>query len=170
MNQPYEPTPDIDGAIALLKSDDVQLRQFVAYLLGQAGSARAVEPLIELLQDDHPGVRGAAANALGKLGDARAIPYLEPLIIDENRQLVVWAAFALTCLGEDYFHVLVNALRSEHVDIRRSGILALHQLGDARAIPALLALRRDHARRFESDNTVAEAAAKALAALGYADT
>jgi HEAT repeat protein len=44
-------TPDIEGAISLLKSDDEQVRQFAAYLLGQAGDARAVQPLIESLAD-----------------------------------------------------------------------------------------------------------------------
>lgn len=165
-NQAF-PTPDIDGAIALLKSDDIQIRQFTAYLLGQAGDARAVEPLIALLSDAHVGVRGAAANALGKIGDARALPHLEALLMDDNRQLVVWAAFALTRLGEDYFYVLINALRSDNVDVRRSGVLALQQLGDTRAIPALLALQDDDARRFDSDTTVAEAVAKALIALGH---
>jgi HEAT repeat protein len=165
--EPTTPNPDIDGAIALLKSEDVQLRQFVAYLLGQTGSPRAVTPLIEALGDAHVGVRGAAANALGKLGDRSAIPHLERLILDDNRQMVVWAAFALTRLGEDYFHVLVNALRADDVNIRRSGILALHQLGEARGIAPLLALRDDPERRFESDSTVAEAVAKALRALGH---
>jgi HEAT repeat protein len=161
------PTPDIDGAISLLESDDVQIRQFTAYLLGQAGDRRAVEPLIRALSDDHPGVRGAAANALGQLGDPIAVPHLLGLVGDDNRQIAVWAAFALTRLGESYFHVLVNALRSDDVNVRRSAILAMSQLGDARAIEPLLGLRDDHSRRFESDSTVADAVAKALQQLGY---
>src|SRR5688572_27964864 len=95
---PPDQTPDIEGAIRLLKSPDVQLRQFVAYLLGRAGDARAIEPLIDTLQDDHPGVRGAAANALGALGDETAVPYLKPLLREANQQLMVWAAYALTRL------------------------------------------------------------------------
>jgi len=163
------PEPDIEGAIALLQSPDMQIRQFMAYLLGQAGSEKAVEPLIALLEDENVGVRGAAANALGKIGDRRALPHLEKLLLHDNRQVVIWAAFALTCLGEDYFHVLINALRSDDVHIRRSGILALNQLGDKRAIPSLLALRTDLEKRFDGDNTVAEAVARTLAELGYAE-
>ena len=161
--------PDIDGAIALLASEDEQVRQFTAYLLGEARAARAVDALIGCLSDPHVGVRGAAANALGKIGDVRALPHLEPLLLDDNRQLVVWVAFALTRLGKDFFHVLVNALRSDDVAVRRSGVLALHQLGDARAIPHLLTLRDDLARRFDGDTTVAQAVVKALAALGHTD-
>ncbi len=164
-----QPTPDIDGAIALLNSDDVQIRQFVAYLLGQVGDPRALDALIGALYDDHVGVRGAAANALGQMRDAAAIPHLLPLVGDDNRQLAVWAAFALTRLGEDYFHVLINALRSDDVNVRRSGVLALEQLGDARAIPHLLSLHDDDARRFAVDTTVSFAAARALRKLGYAD-
>lgn len=159
--------PDIEGAIRLLRSGDVQMRQFVAYLLGQVGDARAIEPLIEALEDENAGVQGAAANALGKLGDQRAVDSLRPLLAHENRQLVVWVAYALTRLGYDHFHILEDALADEDVLVRRSGILAMQQLGDRRAVGPLLAVCNDHSRRFESDTTVAEAATKALISLGY---
>ena len=147
--------PDIEGAIRLLReSGDSQIRQFVAYLLGQAGDPRAIEPLIDALEDDHVGVRGAAANALGTIGHTEAIPYLRPLLDAENPQLVIWVAFALTRLGEDHFEVLVDALESGDVDVRRSAILACKQLGDRRAIAPLLALQGDDSRRFEADFTV----------------
>jgi len=160
-------TPDIEGAIGLLRSEDSQLRQFVAYLLGQAGDPRAIEPLIDALQDEHPGVRGAAANALGKIGDPAAIPYLKPLLRQPNLQLAIWAAYALTRLGHDCFDVIEAGVQAEAVDVRRSAILALQQLGDSRAIPALLGVSRDPARRFEGDTTVGEAAQRALVHLGY---
>ncbi len=160
--------PDIEGAIRLLReSPDEQIRQFTAYLLGQAGDARAVEPLIDALQDEHVGVRGAAANALGAIGQADAIPYLRPLLKDPHQQLVVWAAFALTRLGDDHFDVLIDALRDDEVDVRRSAILALRQLGDPRAIGPLLALLGDNSRRFAADTTVEEAVNQALVNLGY---
>ncbi len=161
------PIPDIEGAIRLLRSSDVQLRQFIAYLLGRVGDTRAIEPLIDALQDEHVGVRGAAANALGALGDQGAVPYLKPLLRHTNPQLVIWASYALTKLGHDHFSLLGEGLSSKDVDVRRSAILAMQQLGDARAIPLLLALPDDASRRFEGDTTVSEAAAKALAALGY---
>ena len=63
MSDANNPQPDIEGAIGLLTSPDPQMRQFVAYLLGQARDPRAIEPLIDTLQDEHVGVRGAAANA-----------------------------------------------------------------------------------------------------------
>ncbi|MBI5669615.1 MAG: HEAT repeat domain-containing protein [Chloroflexi bacterium] len=167
MSQQSKTPPDIEGAIQLLRSPDVQIRQFVAYLLGQAGDARAIEPLIDALQDEHAGVRGAAANALGTIGDVSAVPYLKPLLNHNSPQLVVWAAFALTRLGHDHFAVLEAALQSAEVDVRRSAILAMQQLGDRRAIEPLLAVCDDHSRRFAVDSTVAEAAMKALVSLGY---
>lgn len=159
--------PDIEGAIGLLDSPDENLRQFVAYLLGQAGDPRAIEPLIDLLDDDHVGVRGAAANALGKLGDTAAVPYLRPLLNDPNPQLAVWAAFGLTMLGHDHFDRLVEALQADDVAVRRSAVLALRQLGDPRAIQPLLALRGDRGLRFQNDTTVEWAASQALASLNY---
>jgi len=169
MSNPLNPdgTPDVEGAIRLLRSPDVQLRQFVAYLLGRVGDTRAIEPLIDALQDENAGVRGAAANALGAIGDDAAVPYLKPLLNNDNAQLVVWAAYALTRLSHDYFSVIVEALESDKVDVRRSAVLALQQLGDTRAIAPLLALSGDQGRRFEADSTIAEAATKALISLGY---
>ena len=116
------PQPDVEGAIQLLKSQDVHIRQYVAYLLGQVGDTRAIEPLIDALQDEHVGVRGAAANALGNIGDQSAVPYLKPLLNNINPQLVVWAAFALTRLKHDYFTVIEEALKSEDVLVRRSAV------------------------------------------------
>lgn len=159
--------PDIEGALRLLKSDDVQIRQFTAYLLGQVGSPRVVDALIEALRDENVGVRGAAANALGAIGSQQAVPHLQPLLDDPNPQLALWSAFALTRLGHDHFPVLVVALSHEAVEVRRSAILALRQLGDVRAIDPLLTLRGDQSRRFEDDLTVAEAAAQTLKSLGY---
>ena len=167
MSDMLNPQPDIEGAIGLLGSPDPQLRQFVAYLLGQAGDSRAIEPLIDALQDTHVGVRGAAANALGNIGDPAAIPYLLPLLRHANPQLVVWAAFALTKLGRDSFAVLESTLQSGDVDVRRSTILAFQQLGDPRAVPLLLPISNDPSRRFSGDTTLGEAALRALAQLGY---
>ncbi len=161
------PLPNIEGAIHLLQSEDVQIRQMMAYLLGQVGDARAIEPLIDALNDADVGVRGAAANALGALGDQAAVPYLKPLLRSNNPQLVVWAAFALTKLGHDQFALLIEALETGDVMVRRSAILAMQQLADPRAIAPLLAVYRDTERRFSADNTVGEAAAKALAKMGY---
>jgi HEAT repeat protein len=164
---PANGEPDVEGAIALLQSSDAQVRQMVAYLLGQTRDPRAIEPLIDALQDEHVGVRGAAANALGTIGDLSAVPYLKPLLKHANAQLVVWAAFALTRLGQDYFEVLADAIRSPEVEVRRSAVLAMQQLGDRRAIDSLLAVCHDDARRFKDDSTVGEAATKALMNLGY---
>ena len=167
MTDAPQPTPDIEGAIGLLGSPDPQLRQFVAYLLGQAGDSRAIEPMIDALQDEHVGVRGAAANALGNIGDPAAVPYLIPLLRHSNPQLVVWAAFALTRLGRDSFNVLENMMQVDDVDVRRSTILAFQQLGDQRAIPLLLAVTNDESKRFSADSTLGEAALRALEHLGY---
>jgi HEAT repeat protein len=168
MTESQATRPDIEGAIQLLRSsDDAQIRQFVAYLLGQTGDSRAIEPLIDALQDDHVGVRGAAANALGTIGDQDVAPYLRPLLEDDNPQLVVWAAFALTRLKVDHFDVLATALEAAEVDVRRSAILAMRLLGDKRAIGPLLALQGDNSRRFEADSTVDEAVNQALISLGY---
>ncbi|MCA9911996.1 MAG: HEAT repeat domain-containing protein, partial [Anaerolineae bacterium] len=65
------------------------------------------------------------------------------------------------------FSLIADAVQSGDVLVRRSAILAMEQLGDQRAVAYLLELQDDHARRFEGDTTIAQAAAKALTKLGY---
>jgi len=53
------------------------VRRTAAFVIGQIGDIRAVEPLLQALKDGKAVVREAAAMALGMIGDARAV---EPLI------------------------------------------------------------------------------------------
>lgn len=66
----------IDSLIASLKDKDANVRDFAAKVLGQSGSAQAVQPLIAALGDEHNSVRLSAGEALGAVGDGRGIDLL----------------------------------------------------------------------------------------------
>jgi len=120
-----------------LESGDSRKRQRAARELGRSRDRRAVEPLLALMNShDLPG--DVAAAALGSIGDPSAV---EPLGEYLHRQLDLDAP------------VVASAVMS-----------ALRDLGDRRAIPALLmALRSQNAR-------IREPAADVLAHLGWAPT
>jgi HEAT repeat protein len=82
--------------IELLKHRDCKVRQKTAYVLGQVGDVRAVEPLISaLLNDSDLFVREFAARSLERIGDKRAIKPLLDVFKQEYkdsnlRSTVAW--------------------------------------------------------------------------------
>ncbi|MBI5242610.1 MAG: HEAT repeat domain-containing protein [Elusimicrobia bacterium] len=83
-----------------LESSKVFERAFAAHDLGEAGDARAVEPLIKALRDPADAVRFNAVEALGLLGGPRSVAALKRCIEDKSPELRTRAAAALEGLGE----------------------------------------------------------------------
>ena len=100
-------------ALRQLNATQAPARAQAAWALGNAGSTRAVEPLLGRLADPDPAVRGLAAWALGEIGDRRA------------------------------FAPLVAALGDGDSDVREMAVLGLAALGDRRAVVALASLTQD---------------------------
>ena len=64
---------------ALHEHRDPQVRQYAAYLLGQAKNPRAIQPLIESLADFDKSVREQATLALSTIGKAAIEPLAEAM-------------------------------------------------------------------------------------------
>ena len=64
---------------ALHEHTDPQVRQYAAYLLGQAKNPRAIQPLIEALADFDKSVREQATLALSTIGKAAIEPLAEAM-------------------------------------------------------------------------------------------
>jgi HEAT repeat protein len=110
----------IDAMIARLQ-DPMPGKVTVIEALGNAGSSRAIAPLMKLLSDPRQENRAAAAEALGKLGAADAIPQLRALLNDPVQPVQFAAAGALYRLQDmSGANVLDGLLTSEYPTVRLS--------------------------------------------------
>lgn len=90
----------LDSITALLdEGNDTDSRHIAAYVLGEIGDPRAVDPLIKTLKDKTEHVRTRAAHSLGQIGDPRAVDPLIVALTDNWRDMRKAAAEALAKIG-----------------------------------------------------------------------
>lgn len=164
----------------LIKHKDKSVRTLVAASLSESATPEAVSPLIKLLEDSDPEVIRAAAAGLGRAGDPRGTGPLFALLQKNPsmRQSVLDAIAKSTSApgiaklldatdSVDLKRSLVGLLKDTHdprvadtfakllgdadVDIKQISASALAELGDARAIPALLELVKSEDRTTSLD-------------------
>ncbi|MFZ8842411.1 HEAT repeat domain-containing protein, partial [Thermoflexus sp.] len=147
--------------IQALQDEEWWVCRAAARALGQIGPP-AVPALIQALRDEDRDVRWMAAWALGEIGDPQATPALTEALKDKE-SLVCWmAAWALGKIGVPALPALLEALqdKDEEWEVRYAAALALGQIGDPQATPALIQALRD-------ENLVVRwAAAEALRKIG----
>ena len=123
--------------------------------LGKLGDKSAIPTLINALNYDSDGVRYNTAFVLAKLGDSHAIPVLISALSDFGDDVQRNAVEALAKFGEQGFSALINALNYDNMLVGSAVVKALGELGDSRAIPALINTLDD-----ERDDVAAEALVK----------
>jgi HEAT repeat protein len=128
----------VGGILEMLMERAPGAREAVVVALGESGDGRAVEPLIERLQDASIPVRAAAARALGTLGNRRAITPLIALLESEDLRAVLAAARPDRSGSARQGHQLAPVAAMEWVSLARSLIEALVEIGDQRALSALV--------------------------------
>ena len=125
------------------------VRDKAAELLVDAGEA-AVEPLVKLRRS-HPSAeaRVAAVFALGRIGKGQAAEAVRAGLSDEHF-LVRVAAARMVGLAKDREAVarLTEMVKRDEPAARRQAATALGQIGDAGAVPALLAAAANPDDRF----------------------
>jgi HEAT repeat protein len=91
----------VNHMIALLKSEDVDLRAVAVYALGDLGDRTAVPALLQSLKDEEERVRRLSAHSLRELKDPVAVPDLIAVLHDENEfdDVIDAAAWALNAIG-----------------------------------------------------------------------
>lgn len=123
-------------------------------------SQEAVGPLITAIKEGNNWkIRGIAAKVLGKIGDTKAVPFLiETLNSDKESKVRAWAAFALRELKDKRsLPALLRALKDEDSTVRDWSVLALGQVGDAKAVLPLIEVMKG-----DKEASVRAFAAKAL--------
>jgi HEAT repeat protein len=110
--------------------------------LVRCGGADALLPVLGLLDDPDPDARRHAMHALRSLLDARAADVLVRHLDDEVTELAVLAAEYLGLIRAPaaVTRLVVLAGADPRFDLRQAAIAALGEIGDRRAVPALLAV------------------------------
>ena len=145
---------------ALHEHSDPQVRQYAAYLLGQAKNPRAIQPLIEALADFDKSVREQATLALSTIGKAAIEPLAEAMK-EPKWETRYRAAEALGKIADEKaVQPLIQGLKDSRDHVRYMAAKGLHDLGDSDAVEPLIILLKD-------ENTyVRLMAVHALSALG----
>ena len=138
---------------------DVALRWYAAYALGQLGAeaAEAVEPLVKILssgmeegQYENEHLRGMAAWTLGRIGPkaAAAVPVLTAALVSRHRSVQRNAPRALGAIGAAAAPAIPGLLKllaqGDDAEARVNAAVALWQIQrHPKAIPALTAMVRE---------------------------
>jgi HEAT repeat protein len=152
---------DLGGLIkALHEHTDPQVRQYAAYLLGQAKNPRAIQPLIEALADFDKSVREQATLALSAIGKAAIEPLAEAMK-EPRWETRYRAAEALGKIADEKaVQPLIQGLKDNRDHVRYIAAKGLHDLRESDAVEPLIILLKD-------ENTyVRLMAIRALGAIG----
>lgn len=114
---------------------------FAALVVGEVLDASSTKQLIVMLSDQDESVCTLAAMAVRSLGDPRAVNPLINLL--KNKIAVKDVIDALVAIGIPAVKPLIRLLSNADPDVRFHVANALGQIGDIRAVPALVGLLRD---------------------------
>jgi HEAT repeat protein len=151
----------LEGMVrALRNSTDPQIRQYAAYLLGEAKNPRAIQPLIEALADFDKAVREQATLALSSIGKA-AIEPLAAAMKEKKWETRYRAAEALGKIADEKaVKPLIQALKDNRDHVRYMAAKGLRELGDSDALEPMIILLKDE------NKYVRMMAVRALGAIG----
>jgi len=135
---------NLEGLIkSLLDSTDPNIRQYAAYLLGQAKNPRAIEPLIRALADFDKSVREQAMLALSSLGKS-AIEPLSEAMKEPKWETRYRAAEALGKIADEKaVQPLIQGLKDNREHVRYMAAKGLREFGDSDAIDPMIILLKD---------------------------
>jgi len=127
--------------MALLHADDASLVLRALDALGKMKSTTATDSIADLLDHPNSWVRMESAHAMGQIGDPGAVEHLLVALGDTTYAVVNAALVGLGRLRATEAYEQVAALiSSQNTHIRKHAAMALAELGDRRAIPAVRAL------------------------------
>lgn len=157
---------DIQGLVKASLHRDAQVRQAAVEALVKIG-APAVEPLIAALQHRDNAIRITSAKVLGQIGDGRAVKALTAALEDKNVDVRQAVTEALAKVGTPAVESLITALQHKDNAVRTASARVLGQIGDERAVEALIAcFQTGPDETFGSHSDRRAAVVQALAEIG----
>jgi len=133
----------VDELLEALSDTEMTVRRYAARLLGRIGDPRAIHPLGMRLYDTHFEVGQAAAESLAGFGPT-GLKVLADALQHPEMWLRQHAIFGLTLSGDKRIvPVILEMLNDPEREVQKQAILALGELKDPRALPALQAITID---------------------------
>lgn len=132
-------SPAAPALLARVGSRDAREREYVIAALGTLRVGAAVAPIAAVLADKSLERRYVAARALGELGDPAGVPALIGALDDDNAEVRRTATRALARIHRAAVEPLIAALPEAPPRAASGMIRALGDIGDRRALDALLA-------------------------------
>lgn len=124
--------------LAAVDTPDREQRERVLAALGTLRSVEAVEPIARILADPSLKRRYVAAWALGEIGSKAAVAPLLKALGDRDRTVRQYATRSLIKINRPAVEPLLDHLVSADVPAAAGAIRALGDIGDKRALDALL--------------------------------
>jgi HEAT repeat protein len=122
-----------------LEAEDVEIKRYLALVLGYTHDPEAVSVLTETLdQESDSTTRIYLLWALGRIGDASAIPALTKQLSSDDSGIRKVSAYALGELGDPAAVPRLEAMLNDGTaDVRWNAALAVSRLGSRAAVPVL---------------------------------
>jgi len=130
--------PAIPALLAQVNSANRGQREYVIATLGTLQAKEAVPAITATLGDQAFSRRYIAAWALGQIGDTQAIPVLMQALDDDNSDVRRYATRSLIRFNREAVGPLLGYLPQASLRGAAGAIRALGDIGDARALDALL--------------------------------
>ncbi|MFH1097541.1 MAG: HEAT repeat domain-containing protein [Candidatus Desantisbacteria bacterium] len=144
-------TPSVIPLLQILDNKNPQVRQQVAYALGEIRDRRAISPLITALYEEDELPRRDISAALIKMGTT-AVPLLLPYMDTKDIDLKGCLVWILGEIGDKQAtQSLIKILVSEeNQQILKKAIWTAGKIGDIEALPSLISLLKNDYRLEES--------------------
>lgn len=122
-----------------LEAEDVEIKRYLALVLGYTHDPEAVPVLTNALENEEDSqTRIYLLWALGRIGDSSAIPALVTELDSDDAGIRKVAAYALGELGDPAVTARLEAMLDDAVaDVRWNAALAVSRLGSRQAVPVL---------------------------------
>ena len=121
-----------------LESKDVEIRGYLALVLGHTGDREALPTLVEGLREADSQTRIYILWAMGAIGDPDALPIVEPALADPDPGIRKTAAFAVGQIASPAgLERLLPLLEDPVADVRWNAAIAVARMGSDASVPVL---------------------------------